>query len=86
MLEVIAKLRLQIDQIDDEILSLLAKRLRLASEIGKIKNQTQQSVIDSDREQEILERLSQKGELSKDQIAMIYRSIFSLTQQIQEEM
>lgn len=82
----IAKLRLQIDQIDDEILSLLAKRLRLALEIGKIKNQTQQSVIDSEREQEILERLSQKGELSKDQIVMIYRSIFSLTQQIQEEM
>lgn len=85
MSEMIRKLRLEIDAIDDAMLKLLRSRLDLASKIGQIKSQNHQEVLDLQREEEILERLSCKGLLKKEQIALIYQAIFTLTKQIQEE-
>lgn len=81
----IENLRLEIDQIDDEIIRLLHHRLALASQIGKIKSQIQQEIKDFQREEAIIQRLESKGLLSKKQIQLIYQNIFLLTQQIQEE-
>ncbi|WP_051420594.1 chorismate mutase [Helicobacter pametensis] len=85
MSSLISDLRSQIDAIDDEIVELLAHRLELASKIGVIKAQIQRQILDDAREEEILERLSQKGILRRDQIEMLYRQIFLLTKEIQEE-
>lgn len=85
MSKAIEELRLKIDLIDDALLELLKCRLMLASEIGKIKNQTQQDVLDLRREKEIIERLSCAKVLEKDQINLIYQAIFALTKQVQGE-
>ena len=49
--------RRKIDLIDQKILSLLNQRLRIASEIGKIKKQMGTKIYDPKREKEVLERL-----------------------------
>lgn len=85
MLEVIEELRSQIDGLDDAILGLLQKRLMIVSEIGEFKRQNQQTISNLQREEEILDRLSAKGILPREQIEPIYRAIFALTRQIQEE-
>ena len=51
-------LRSKINNIDDEILSLLSNRSKIVLEIGKHKKDN--SVVDLDREQKILDRLSSK--------------------------
>lgn len=85
MSEVIEELRFKIDLIDDALLELLKCRLMLASQIGGIKNQSKQEVLDLQREEEILERLSRRGVLTREQIDLLYQAIFALTKQIQEE-
>lgn len=85
MSEVIEMLRLEIDAIDDAILKLLKSRFDLVSKIGQIKNQNDQDILDLQREEEILERLSRKGILKKEQVTLIYQAIFALTKQIQED-
>lgn len=85
MSEVIEELRLEIDAIDDAILELLKSRFELASKIGQIKSQKHQDILDLQREEEILERLSRKGILKKEQITLIYQAIFASTKQVQEE-
>lgn len=81
----IEELRLEIDAIDDAILELLKSRFDLAGKIGQIKNQNKQEILDPQREEEILMRLSRKGILKREQIALVYQAIFALTKQIQEE-
>lgn len=85
MSKVIEELRFKIDLVDDALLELLKCRLILVSQIGKIKHQNQQEILDLQREEEILNRLSHRGVLTKEQIDGIYQAIFALTKQIQEE-
>lgn len=56
--EDIVELRARIDAIDDEIAGLLLKRIELSNSIMKSKPPAQ--IVDSEREQEILTRYSEK--------------------------
>ena len=51
------KQRRNIDGIDEKILDLINQRLLLAKEIGEIKAQNGNAVVDSSREHKILKRL-----------------------------
>ncbi len=77
-------LRSKINNIDDEILSLLAKRSKIVLEIGKQKKDN--LVIDLDREQKILDRLIDKfkGSYSKDTIVRLWREIFQSSEKLQK--
>ena len=55
----IDKLRNNINDLDDKIISLLDERSFIVNEIGKFKNKSE-DVIDADRENSILDRLSKK--------------------------
>lgn len=59
------KLRRNIDEIDKEIINLLQRRFNLALEIGKIKKQTDQEILDLSREREILARILKENEKRK---------------------
>ncbi len=52
----IEDLRRRIDQIDEEIIKLITKRLELCREIGKLKKAYNIPVVDKGREQQVLER------------------------------
>ncbi|ANV97574.1 hypothetical protein BBW65_01560 [Helicobacter enhydrae] len=80
----LTKLRVEIDKIDDEILELLKKRIEIAKQIGILKREQKQEIIDLQRERRIIERLSQDDIFSQAEIASIYQEIFRLTKAYQK--
>ncbi|MDR2969453.1 MAG: bifunctional 3-deoxy-7-phosphoheptulonate synthase/chorismate mutase type II [Tannerellaceae bacterium] len=60
--ENLSELRRQIDQIDEQLLELLAKRMRISREIGVYKKEHNMPVLQSPRYSEILTKRSDMGE------------------------
>ncbi len=74
------ELRTAIDQVDAQLLQLLAERGRLAAEVGAIKRAADETnFYHPDRESEILRRMMAEnpGPFSAEQIATIFREIIS---------
>lgn len=74
----IEHLRHEIDEIDEELLNLLGRRMNLADDIGRYKKRNNIAILQSDRWAEILERAVVKGKLkglSKDFISVILKAI-----------
>lgn len=85
--ENLASLRQQIDQINDELLELLAKRMRVTCEIGQYKKEHKMPVIQQNRYNDLMERLVKNGEelgMSEDFIRTVLAAIHeeSVRQQI----
>lgn len=78
--------RKEIDEIDGQILSLLSRRQEIAVEVGKIKRELGNKIVDQAREQEVLRRLvSTSNEiLSADAIRAIYSEIISAARAVQQ--
>ena len=76
--------RKQIDQIDDEILKKLEMRKIISKMIGKLKKKKGLDIDNSVRENEIINRLSEKSKLKKNDIEEVYNSIFKLSKKIQK--
>jgi chorismate mutase-like protein len=53
----IETLRQLIDEIDQELIILFAKRLRVAKEIGKIKKEKKLPILDREREKQLLHQI-----------------------------
>jgi chorismate mutase len=77
--------RHRIDQLDEEILALLNERAQAAAEIGILKRQLGLPVLDSNREQDILARLTSKnnGPLKNENIGKIFSAIMSGCREVQ---
>lgn len=71
--------RKKIDEIDSKILGLINSRVKIALEIGKIKNKEAKAYLVPDREREVLEGLKSQNEgpLPAKSISAIYREIMS---------
>ena len=75
---VLAALRSEIDDIDDELLQLLARRMNVASEIGEYKKQQGLTVVQMDRWKQILSEHLETGSklgLSKELIEKVFEAI-----------
>ncbi len=59
--EDLADLRLQIDEIDEKILEILAKRMRISCEVAQYKKENGISVLQAQRYDEILTKRGQEG-------------------------
>ena len=81
----IDKLRKTIDEVDEEILSLLNQRAKTAVAIGKEKQKKRLKTHDRIREEKILKELvlGNKGPLSKKMIIAVYREILSVCRGLQ---
>ena len=79
-------LRGKINELDSRMLDLIDKRSQIVTEIRKFKDKNK-SVVDSDREQEILDRLlsQSQGLYSKDSIIRIWRELFEASSRLQEQ-
>ena len=66
-------LRIQIDKIDDEIMSLLDKRFNLTKEIGELKKQSNREVLDTKRENNIRNKISKYSHSPS--ISVVYTAI-----------
>ncbi len=74
----IAFYRSQINQLDDELLKLLTERMKMAEEIGKIKQQKSVAVLQSNRWDEIMHKMLEKGSnlgLSEKFINRLFKAI-----------
>ena len=82
----IAELRCAIDAIDEEILELINKRLYLAIEIGKLKAEQDEPIVDRARENNIVTRLVglNKGPLQKSALQEIFTQLIAVSRDIQE--
>ena len=85
--ERLKKLRLEIDNIDEEILELLEKRMKIVHEVGDLKKDLDISVEDLNRENEIIDRLTShsSGELTEKQLIRIFSAVFKSSKQIQRD-
>lgn len=75
-----------IDLIDDQIAKLICERMAHSEQIGQIKKQIDQNVIDTVRETEIIHRLSSKIEQisNKEAIEKVMRTIFETSRALQK--
>lgn len=86
--EGIQALRKQIDELDNELMNLLAKRMRVCREIGQYKKEHNMTVLQASRYNEILEKRGAQGSLcglSADSVARIFEEIHeeSVRQQLE---
>ena len=86
--EGISQLRKQIDQIDNSIMDILSKRMRVCREIGQYKKEHNMTVLQAKRYNEILDKRGAQGVLcgmDADFVKTIYEAIHqeSVRQQIE---
>ena len=77
-LNALAKLREQINHIDDELLALIGQRMKIADKIGEYKRENNITILQTHRWNEILAKAFVKGELlglSKDFITKYFDAI-----------
>lgn len=81
----IKKYRYEIDELDKQILELLNNRARIAVKIGKEKQQSQMPLINTEREQEIIDQLvsGNNGPLTDRDIVNIYKQIIIACRNVQ---
>lgn len=79
------KYRKNIDEIDNEIIQLISKRMRVIKEIGELKRSSKSVIYRPEREKVILERLHKtaNGLLSKPAIEAIFLEIFAVSRSIE---
>ena len=86
--EDIRQLRQQIDELDNQLMDLLAKRMRVCREIGQYKKEHNMTVLQANRYSEILEKRGAQGAscgLSAGSVAKIFEEIHeeSVRQQLE---
>ncbi len=83
----INRLRRKIDSIDEEMLALINARMRLAKEVGSIKEREGQgAIIDPTREAKVIQRLVQmnQGPLEEKHLRHILTEIIAVSRQMQQ--
>jgi chorismate mutase len=86
-MEEIQRLRRKIDDIDDQILAALCKRVKTCKAIGDAKRKQGLTVRDSSRENEVYKRIKEKAaeiDLDAGQIEAVYREIVNMCSAVQE--
>lgn len=79
--EGIRQLRSQIDEIDNQLMDLLAKRMRICREIGTYKKEHNMTVLQANRYNEILEKRGAQGSL----IGLNPQSVAHIFEEIHQE-
>ena len=82
----IAEIRKEIDRLDDELLGLLIKRLKLGKEIGEVKREIGKTVTDEAREKEIFQRLIKNAgnKMPEENVIEIFSKILKISREIQK--
>ena len=82
------QIRAEIDDIDEEIIVLLKKRLSLAARIGKLKKGMNKSVIDREREKDLnakIKAICRKYSLDSQFVMNIWEKILAESYRIQHD-
>ena len=79
--------REKIDRLDDQLIDIIVERLSLTLDIGEIKEEINLNITDNNREQEIINRMTQRlnGRLNPKEIEKIFNLIFQISKKIQKK-
>ena len=77
------KVRSEIDELDNQLAELLNKRMELVNHVAQIKKQSGIKITDSNRENEILERVC-TGE-NAEYLKKIFNTIFEVSKEKQRK-
>ena len=82
----IAEIRKEIDRLDDELLGVLIKRLKLGKEIGEVKREIGRVVADEAREKQIFQRLIKNAgsKMAEKDVIEIFSKILEISRKIQK--
>ncbi len=82
----LSDLRKQIDEIDDQVLALLNRRLETAIEIGRIKSEKGFQVLDMARENAVISRMTaaNSGPMTRNDVYRIFREIICASRELQK--
>jgi monofunctional chorismate mutase len=82
----LTEIRKDIDRIDDELLGLLIKRLKLGKEIGEVKREIGRVVADEAREKQIFQRLIKNAGSKMDEkdIIEVFSKILGISRKTQK--
>lgn len=82
----LAKLRKEIDELDEKILECLKRRYQIVGEIGRLKREMGHTVLDLGRERSLLERLlkQNKGAFPEESLKAIFLEIINTCRSAQE--
>ena len=82
----IDKLREEIDEVDQKLMNLLLKRFSITKKIGQVKTSNSIGIDDNDRENKIINHLSNKAnnDLRKEDIADIFKLMFNISKNLQK--
>jgi chorismate mutase/prephenate dehydratase len=83
------ELRKKIDDADQQIVRLIAERIRVAEEIGEIKKEQGKQIEDSAREQIVFQHISEiasREGLNPEDVSRIYRQIISMAKSVEGTM
>jgi chorismate mutase len=83
--KVLKKNRKDLDLLDQKLLTLVNRRLRITLGIGKIKKRIGKKIYDPEREKEILDRLKRKnkGPLKEEDLKKIFATIMKVCRKSQ---
>ena len=80
----IDNLRIEIDALDSQIVSLLKQRMKKSKEIGIMKSKFNLELKDFAREQQIIHKFTENSNLNKEFVKEIYKLIFKESRRIQK--
>jgi len=82
----IDKLRKEIDEVDQKLMNLLLERFSITKKIGQVKTSNSIIIDDNDRENNIINHLSNKAnnDLRKEDIADIFKLVFNISKNLQK--
>ena len=79
-------IRGQLDQIDDQLIDLFARRMRLVSDVAAYKKENSLPILDSGRERQIINRVSlAAGEDLEHYAKLLYQTLFSVSRAYQAQ-
>ena len=79
-------LRNKIDQIDQELVTLIEKRIEIVKQIGEYKKKHNLPILDQNREQEVLDKNSKylSNESNKEAYLEIMKNIMDVSKKIEK--
>ncbi|MCI5840257.1 MAG: chorismate mutase [Peptoniphilaceae bacterium] len=80
----IEEYRKEIDKLDNLIVKLFLERNEISKKISKEKKKYNKNILDSSRENEIIDRFSKLYDEDIEYIKKLYKTIFEISKSIQE--
>ena len=81
----LSQLRKEIDEVDEQLIPLLIKRMQIAEDVAQYKVENGIPVLNSEREQEILDKVGEKGGKYGNTIKTIYSATMDASRALQHK-